>query len=96
MGAMKASLLLALVCTAVLAAGARADVPREPEALVRKVQEYAQKATAMAKTTFSMVQESEVAQQARQWLSDNMDLAKQRLAWLKEQLVELWKRTPAA
>ncbi|KAM6370449.1 apolipoprotein C-III [Pluvialis apricaria] len=93
---MKASLLLTLVCTAVLAAGARADSPGEPETLVRKVQEYAQKATAMAKTAFTMVQESEAAQQARRWLADNADLAKQRLAWLKEQLVELWKRTPAA
>ncbi|NWQ98295.1 APOC3 protein, partial [Burhinus bistriatus] len=92
---MKASLLLALVCTAVLAAGARADSPREPETLVRKVQEYAQKATAMAKTAFSMVQESEVAQQARRWLADNADLVKQRLAWLKEQLADLWKPTPA-
>ncbi|NWX76927.1 APOC3 protein, partial [Alca torda] len=93
---MKASLLLALVCTAVLAAGARADSPREPETLVRKVQEYAQKATAMAKSAFSMVQESEAAQQARRWLSDKADLAKQRLVWLKEKLVELWKQMPAA
>ncbi|NWS64186.1 APOC3 protein, partial [Chunga burmeisteri] len=93
---MKASLLLLLVSTAILATGARADAPGEPEALVRKVQEYAQKATAMAKSAFSMVQDSEAAQQARQWLADNVDLAEQRLAWLKEQLVELWKRTPAA
>ncbi|KAM6115751.1 apolipoprotein C-III [Phoenicopterus ruber ruber] len=93
---MKASLLLALVCTAVLAAGARADAPEEPEALVRKVQEYAQKATTMAKSALRMVQESEAVQQARRWLADNADLAKQRLAWLKEQLAELWKRTPAA
>ncbi|XP_029878244.1 apolipoprotein C-III [Aquila chrysaetos chrysaetos] len=93
---MKASLLLALVCTAVLVAGARDDAPREPEMLVRKVQEYAQKATAMAKTAFSMVQESDAAQQARQWLADNADLAKQRLVWLKEQLLEFWKPMPAA
>ncbi|NXJ97412.1 APOC3 protein, partial [Corythaixoides concolor] len=93
---MKASLLLALVCVAVLVAGARADTPEEPEALVRKVQEYAQKATAMAKSAFGMVQESEVAQHARQWLADNTDLMKQRLAWLKEQLAQLWKRAPAA
>ncbi|XP_049656480.1 apolipoprotein C-III [Accipiter gentilis] len=93
---MKASLLLALVCTTVLVAGARADTPGEPETLVRKVQEYAQKATAMAKTAFSMVQESDVAQQARQWLADNADLAKQQLVWLKEQLLEFWKPMPAA
>ncbi|XP_074018628.1 apolipoprotein C-III [Numenius arquata] len=93
---MKASLLLALVCTAALAVGARANTPGEPEALVRKVQEFAQKATAMAKSTFSMVQESEAAQQARRWLEENADLAKQRLVWLKEKVEELWKRTPAA
>ncbi|XP_068274561.1 apolipoprotein C-III [Nyctibius grandis] len=93
---MKASLLLALVCTAVLAAGARADTPDEPEALVRKVQELAQKATAMAKSAFSAVHESEAAQQARRWLEDNADAAKQRLAWLKEQLAQVWKRAPAA
>uniref|UniRef100_A0A8B9M7V4 Uncharacterized protein n=1 Tax=Accipiter nisus TaxID=211598 RepID=A0A8B9M7V4_9AVES len=44
---------------------AGADTPGEPETMVRKVQEYAQKATAMAKTAFSMVQESDAAQQAR-------------------------------
>uniref|UniRef100_A0A8C3PHU7 Apolipoprotein C-III n=1 Tax=Calidris pygmaea TaxID=425635 RepID=A0A8C3PHU7_9CHAR len=55
-----------------------------PEALLRKVQEYAQKATAMAKNAFSRVQESEVAQQARRWLAENAELAKQRLGWLKE------------
>ncbi|KAM6191093.1 apolipoprotein C-III [Sarcoramphus papa] len=93
---MKVSLLLALACMAVLAAGARAEAPGEAEALVRRVQEYAQKATAMAKTAFSTVQESEAAQQARQWLADNANLVKQRLAWLKEQLAELWKRTLAA
>lgn len=32
----------------------------------------------------------------RQWLSDNAELAKQRLAWLKEQLAELLKKTPAS
>ncbi|NXH78470.1 APOC3 protein, partial [Hydrobates tethys] len=89
---MKVSLLLGLVCAAILAVGARADAPREPEAVVRRVQEYAEKATAMAKTAFSSVQESEAAQRARQWLADRADLAKQRLDWLKEQLAELWKR----
>ncbi|XP_042656344.1 apolipoprotein C-III [Tyto alba] len=93
---MKASLLLLLGCTAILAVGARADEPEEPEALVRKVEEYAQKAAAMAKTAISTVQESEAAQQARRWLEDNAALAKQRLAWLKEQLVELWKGPPGA
>ncbi|NXY61165.1 APOC3 protein, partial [Callaeas wilsoni] len=93
---MKPSLLFLLACTAVLAVGARADAPEEPKALVQKVQELAQKATAMAKDAFSRVRESEEAQQARQWLSDNAELAKQRLVWLKEQLVELWKKTPAA
>ncbi|KAM6043130.1 apolipoprotein C-III [Chlamydotis macqueenii] len=93
---MKASLLLLLACAAVLAAGTRADAPEEPEALVRKVQEYAQKAATMAKSAFSAVQQSEAAQQARRWLADNADLAKQRLAWLRERLTELWKRPPAA
>ncbi|NWH95425.1 APOC3 protein, partial [Aegithalos caudatus] len=90
---MKASLLFLLACTAVLAVGARAE---EPKALVQKVQELAQKATAMAKDAFSRVRESEAAKQARQWLSDNAELAKQRLVWLKEQLAELWKKTPTA
>ncbi|NWT20505.1 APOC3 protein, partial [Vireo altiloquus] len=93
---MKASLLLLLACTAVLAVGAGADTPEEPKVLVQKVQELAQKATAMAKDAFSRVRESEAAQLARQWLSDNAELAKQRLVWLKEQLAELWKMTPAA
>ncbi|CAM9818062.1 unnamed protein product [Bubo scandiacus] len=92
---MKASLLLVLGCVAVLAAGARAETPGEPEVLLQKVREYAQKATAVAKTALSAVQESEAAQQARRWLADNADLAKQRLAWLKEQLAELWKRRAA-
>ncbi|NWQ64623.1 APOC3 protein, partial [Neopipo cinnamomea] len=92
---MKASLLLLLACTAVLAVGTGADAPEEPKALVQKVQELAQKASAMAKDAFSRVRESETAQQARQWLADNTELAKQRLVWLKEQLEELWKKTPA-
>lgn len=32
----------------------------------------------------------------RQWLSDSAELAKQRLVWLKEQLAELWKKTPTS
>ncbi|XP_005143587.1 apolipoprotein C-III [Melopsittacus undulatus] len=92
---MRVSLLLLLACTAVLAAQARADEPGEPEVLVRKVQEYAQKASAMAKSALSRVQESEVAQHARQWLLDGAELAKQRLARLKEKLVQLWKGTSA-
>ncbi|XP_039577966.1 apolipoprotein C-III-like [Passer montanus] len=93
---MKVSLLFLLACTAVLALGARADSPEEPKALVQKVQELAQKATAMAKEAFSRVRESEAAQQARQWLSDSAELAKQRLVWLKQQLAELLKKTPPA
>ncbi|XP_066059537.1 apolipoprotein C-III [Chamaea fasciata] len=92
---MKASLLFLLACTAVLAVGARASTPEEPKALVQKVQELAQKATDMAKDAFSRVRDSEAAQQARQWLSDNAELAKQRLVWLKEKLAELLKKTPA-
>ncbi|NWS82867.1 APOC3 protein, partial [Toxostoma redivivum] len=93
---MKASLLFLLACTAVLALGARADTPGEPKALVQKVQELAQKASAMAKDVYSRARDSEAVRQARQWLSDNAELAKQRLAWLKEQLADLWKKTPAA
>lgn len=44
---------------------AGAETPGEPEALVGKVQEYAQKATTMAKTALGAVRESEAAQQAR-------------------------------
>ncbi|XP_061870095.1 apolipoprotein C-III [Colius striatus] len=93
---MKPSLLLALVCTAVLAVGARAYTSEEPEPLLEKVREYAQKATAMVKNALTTVKESEVALHARQWLADNTDLAKQKLSWLREQLVELWKKKEAA
>ncbi|XP_054032157.1 apolipoprotein C-III [Dryobates pubescens] len=93
---MKGSILLLFVCVAALAAAARADTGEQPKELVRKVQEYTQKATAMVKHAFTTLQESEVAQQARRWLSDNAELAKQQLAWMKQQLAELWKRTPAA
>ncbi|KAF4794205.1 apolipoprotein C-III [Turdus rufiventris] len=92
---MKVSLLFLLACTAVLALGARADNPEEQKALVQKVQELAQKATAMAKDVYSRARESEALRQARQWLSDNAELAKQRLVWLKEQLAELLKKNPA-
>lgn len=44
---------------------AGADKTEEPKALVQKVQELAQKATAMAKDAFSRVRDSEAAQQAR-------------------------------
>ncbi|NXG17352.1 APOC3 protein, partial [Grallaria varia] len=92
---MRASLLLLLACTAVLAVGARANTSEEPKALVQKVQELAQKAAAMAKDACTRVQESEVAQQARQWLADSKKLAKQQLDWLKEKLEELWKKALA-
>ncbi|NWS72673.1 APOC3 protein, partial [Crotophaga sulcirostris] len=93
---MKASLLFLLACAAVLAVGARADTPGEPEPLVRKVQEYVQKASVMAKSALGAVRESEAAQHARRWLEDNAELVKQRVAWMKEQLQELWKQARAA
>ncbi|XP_062450637.1 apolipoprotein C-III [Rhea pennata] len=93
---MKVSLLLALVCTAVLAAGARAEAPAEPAALTATVREYVQQAADVARSVLATVQESEAAQQARKWLADNTALARQQLAWLKERLAEVWKRTPAA
>ncbi|KAM9369984.1 apolipoprotein C-III [Phaethornis superciliosus] len=91
---MKLSLLFALICTAVLAVGARAEGPEEPEAL-RSVQEYTQKATAMAKETFTALRDSEAIQQARRWLSETSALAKEKLARLKEQIADLWKKTQA-
>lgn len=44
---------------------AGADTPEEPKVLVQKVQELAQKATAMAKEAINRVRGSEAAQQAR-------------------------------
>ncbi|NXX43329.1 APOC3 protein, partial [Tricholaema leucomelas] len=93
---MKGSILFLLACTAVLAATARADTSEQPEAVVKKVQEYAQKASAMVKGAFNTLQESEMTQQARRWLENNADRVKQKLEWVKQQLVELWRRTPAA
>lgn len=49
--------------TRVVLAGA--DTSEQPETLVKKVQEYAQKASAMVKGAFNTLQESDVAQQAR-------------------------------
>ncbi|XP_064029077.1 apolipoprotein C-III-like [Pogoniulus pusillus] len=92
---MKGSILLLLACTAVLAATARADTSEQPETLVKKVQEYAQKASSMVKGAFNTLQESDMAQQARRWLESNADLAKKQLARLKQQLAELWKQTAA-
>ncbi|NXK48803.1 APOC3 protein, partial [Chauna torquata] len=92
---MKVSVLLLLICAAVLVVGARAEAPNETDTVVRKVQEYVKQATEVVKTVFTTVQESEAAQQARRWLSDNTDVVKQQLAWLKEQLADLWKLTPA-
>ncbi|XP_040390073.1 apolipoprotein C-III isoform X2 [Cygnus olor] len=94
--AMKVSVLLLLVCVAVLAVGARADTPDDTDTVVRKVQEYVKQATDVVKSVFTTVQESEAAQQARKWLSDNADVVKQQLARLKEQLSEFWKLTPGA
>ncbi|XP_042738429.1 apolipoprotein C-III [Lagopus leucura] len=94
--AMKVSILFLLICTAILAVGARADAPDKTDVVVKKVQEYVKQATEAVKTAFTTVQESEAAQQARRWLSDNANLVKQQLARLKEQLAELWKLTPTS
>uniref|UniRef100_A0A8B9C9Q0 Apolipoprotein C-III n=1 Tax=Anser brachyrhynchus TaxID=132585 RepID=A0A8B9C9Q0_9AVES len=73
---------------------AGADTPDDTDTVVRKVQEYVKQATDVVKSVFTTVQESEAAQQARKWLSDNADVVKQQLARLKEQLSEFWKLTP--
>ncbi|NXC51295.1 APOC3 protein, partial [Penelope pileata] len=93
---MKVSILLLLVCTAVLAVGARAEEPDKADVVVKKVQEYVKQAADAVKTALTTVHESEAAQQARKWLSDNADLVKQQLARLREQLAELWKLAPAS
>ncbi|NXI34884.1 APOC3 protein, partial [Galbula dea] len=93
---MKVSILFLLACMALLAVGARADTPEEPQTLVKKMKQYAEKATDMVKTAFNSVQESEAVQQARRWLAERTDQAEEQLAWLKEQLAKFWKRTPPA
>uniref|UniRef100_A0A8C3GN37 Apolipoprotein C-III n=1 Tax=Cairina moschata TaxID=8855 RepID=A0A8C3GN37_CAIMO len=93
---MKVSVLLLLVCVAVLAVGARKGDGRKGSEGARGARGYVKQATDVVKSVFTTVQESEAAQQARKWLSDNADVVKQQLARLKEQLSELWKLTPGA
>ncbi|XP_060643281.2 apolipoprotein C-III [Anolis sagrei] len=91
---MKAPLLLLFVLLALVASFARADAPAE-ESLVKKVQVYVQQTAQKAQEGLDNFRESEVAQQAREWLQAGFAQTQQYFGQLKDQLSTLWEKTTA-
>ncbi|XP_061448560.1 apolipoprotein C-III [Rhineura floridana] len=93
---MKAPLLVLFALLALLAAFARAQEPQE-ESLLAKVQTIAQQAAEKAQEHLTTLQQSGVAQQAREWFTSNVENAKDYLSTLREKLTSLLEKSaPAA
>nr|XP_034995941.1 apolipoprotein C-III-like isoform X1 [Zootoca vivipara] len=90
---MRSPLPLLFVLLALLAVFARAqDAPKE--SLVAKVQVFAQQAIQKTQERFTTLQESEAAQQAREWIANGWANAVQYFGRVKEKITTFLK-TPA-